>query len=108
MPMRTKQCYLVTSPEKFQQQLGSGSSNTASPTPTGSRLPAILQPKNASSSQSGNQSGSPLDDIVAQMLEKEVTPESGSDDLPASGSSTVMDMDTSRFWETLRRKSQSS
>lgn len=35
--------YLLTSPEKFQQQRSSGSCNSDSPGATGKRIPVILQ-----------------------------------------------------------------
>lgn len=41
----TQKCYLLTSPEKFQQERGNGSSNTDSPTPTGKNVSAILKKK---------------------------------------------------------------
>jgi len=44
--------YLLTSPEKFHQKDGDGSSNGGSPTPTGNLLLAILRPKEELSSQS--------------------------------------------------------
>lgn len=44
--------FLLTSPEKSQQEPGNGSSNTDSPTPTGKTIAAILQPKKDSTSVS--------------------------------------------------------
>lgn len=46
----SQKCYLLTSPEKFQQQHGNGSSNTDSHTPTGKTVAAILRSLDASSS----------------------------------------------------------
>ena len=49
--MSQKVCYLLTSPEKFQQQHGNGCSNGASPSHTGKKVSAILLPTPASSSE---------------------------------------------------------
>ena len=40
---KRKECFLLTSPENVPQKDGNGSYNTDSPTPTGNRIPAILQ-----------------------------------------------------------------
>lgn len=40
----TQKSFLLTSPEKFQQKPGNGSSNTDSPTPIGNHTSAILVP----------------------------------------------------------------
>lgn len=62
MPVKTRQCYLTTSPEKFQQEGGSGSCNTDSPTPTGVLLLAGPKPTNDSSSPSETPPFSQLED----------------------------------------------
>ena len=59
--MSQKVCYLLTSPEKFQQQLGNGCCNTDSPSHTGKKMSAILRPPPASSSKLANPSPSPSD-----------------------------------------------
>lgn len=50
--MAQKTCFLVTSPETFQQQLSNGFSNMESPGPTGKKQLATLLQKNDSSSLS--------------------------------------------------------
>lgn len=60
--MPQKVCYLLTSPEKFQQQRGNGCSNTDSPSHTGKKMSAILQAPTASSSKSESPLRSPSGD----------------------------------------------
>lgn len=88
MAQRVKVPYLETSQEKFQQKDGSGSYSTGCPTPTGSRLPAILQPKTDSSSPTETPSKSPLEDTldVHQRI------------LQGSGACGETDYDLLLFW----------
>ena len=51
---KTKKSSLTISPERFQQELGSGSFNTDCPTDTGKSIAAILKPIKGSSLQSEN------------------------------------------------------
>lgn len=55
-PRNRRVPYLETSPEMFREWAGDGSSNTGCPSPTGSRTPAILQPKTGSSLPTETQS----------------------------------------------------
>lgn len=52
--MSTKPCYLLTSREKFLEQLGNGYFDLDSHIPTGKPLPAILLPKKDLSLESEN------------------------------------------------------
>ena len=52
--MSPKVCYLLTSPEKFQQLRGNGRCSKDSHTPTGKQVSAILRPKVDSFSESAN------------------------------------------------------
>lgn len=49
--MAAKVCYLLTSPEKFQQMPGNGFSSTDSPGAIGKTVAAILRPNNDLSSE---------------------------------------------------------
>ena len=49
---KTKPSSLTTTPQKFQQERGAGSSNTDSPGAIGKNIAAILKPKADSSSRS--------------------------------------------------------
>ena len=89
MTPKRKLPYLETSPEKFQQMLGNGSCNTDSPTPTGSRIAAILLPKNVSSSPTEAQSKPPSDDTSESSKEQK---------LHENGSSTETSLDQLLFW----------
>lgn len=93
MAQRVKTPYLETSPEKFQQLLGSGFSSLDSPTRTGNPTPAILLPKKGSSLLLVNQSDSVLEDTLERMMDKE--PENR-----RSGTTTEIDADMLSFWVT--------
>lgn len=86
--------YLETLPEKFPLKRGSGSYNTGCPTPTGSRIAAILQPKKDSSSLTETQSSAPLEDTLEEMRAKEL------ENLLENGNNGVTNSDLLRFWET--------
>ena len=63
--MAQRVCYLLTSPEKFQQEDGNGSSNTASATSIGSRSSAGRRLISALCSRSVNLQSLPSVDILA-------------------------------------------
>ena len=73
----SKKSYLLTSPEKFQQEPGSGFSNTDSVTPTGKNIAVILKKTSDSFSQLENPQTSqsvgtsPQKLIPVQMYDKE-------------------------------------
>ena len=69
--MAQKVCYLLTSPEKFQQQLSNGCSSGDSHIPTGKKPLATLLQKIGSSSKSANPWPFPLGDPLTREPEEE-------------------------------------
>lgn len=94
-----KKSYLETSPEKFQQQVGSGCCSTDCPTPTGSRLSALVLPPPDSSSLTEDPLKSPSDggsikvvnvDLMEDLLENPM--------FHGSGESGEPSIDLLLFW----------
>lgn len=98
--MSKKVPYLETSPEKFQQPAGSGSSSTGSPTPTGNRTAAILQPPKDSSLPTESPLSTPWDVTWGDAVQADLDQarEEAMEKFPESGGHGVNDLELLQFW----------
>jgi hypothetical protein len=98
--MSKKVPYLETSPEKFQQRDGSGSSSMGCPSPTGSRTAAILQPQRDSSSPTDSPLSTPWDvtwgDAVQADLDQQR--EEAMENFLGNGEHGASDCELLQFW----------